>query len=209
MVCESDCEFRVLASVGSRAHGDGVKCLVMLVGAFAAMSLLAVAVPAVDSVAVLYNSAIPDSAKLAEIYRRARGIPEENLIGLDMPQVPDISRADYDARIAAPLRAEFDRRGWWQRGRDRDGLIMPRSNKIRVLVTMRGDFGEFNPAQVPMGNATQTVLEAMGTLVHRADTPEDIAPTVNATIRLAFNTFRPTATLIGQRVLGAKTFGKD
>jgi len=60
-----------------------------------------------------------------------------------------------------------------------------------------------------MGNATQTVLEAMGTLVRRADTPEDIAPTVNATIRLAFNTFRPTATLISQRVLGAKTFGKD
>jgi sulfopyruvate decarboxylase alpha subunit len=80
---------------------------------------------------------------------------------------------------------------------------------LPMLVTMRGDFGEFNPAQVPMGNATQTVLEAMGTLVHRADTPEDIAPTVNATIRLAFNTFRPTATLIGQRVLGAKTFGKD
>jgi sulfopyruvate decarboxylase TPP-binding subunit len=60
-----------------------------------------------------------------------------------------------------------------------------------------------------MGNATQAVLEAMGTLVRRAETPEDIAPTVNATIRLAFNTFRPTATLIGQRVLGAKTFGKD
>ena len=80
---------------------------------------------------------------------------------------------------------------------------------LPMLVTMRGDFGEFNPAQVPMGNATQTVLEAMGTLVRRADTPEDIAPTVNATIRLAFNTFRPTATLIGQRVLGAKTFGKD
>ncbi|MBR0660009.1 thiamine pyrophosphate-binding protein [Neoroseomonas oryzicola] len=78
-----------------------------------------------------------------------------------------------------------------------------------MLVTMRGDFGEFNPAQIPMGNATQAVLEAMGTLVKRADTPEDIAPTVDATIRLAFNTFRPTATLIGQRVIGAKTFGKD
>jgi sulfopyruvate decarboxylase alpha subunit len=78
-----------------------------------------------------------------------------------------------------------------------------------MLVTMRGDFGEFNPAQVPMGEATQAVLEAMGTLVKRADTPEDIAPTVDATIRLAFNTFRPTATLIGQRVIGAKTFGKD
>ena len=78
-----------------------------------------------------------------------------------------------------------------------------------MLVTMRGDFGEFNPAQVPMGNATQAVLEAMGTIVKRADAPEDIAPTVDATIRMAFNTFRPTATLIGQRVIGAKTFGKD
>ncbi|HYF08273.1 MAG TPA: phosphonopyruvate decarboxylase [Acetobacteraceae bacterium] len=78
-----------------------------------------------------------------------------------------------------------------------------------MLVTMRGDFGEFNPAQVPMGEATQAVLEAMGTLVKRADTPADIEPTVDATIRLAFNTYRPTATLIGQRIIGAKTFGKD
>jgi sulfopyruvate decarboxylase alpha subunit len=80
---------------------------------------------------------------------------------------------------------------------------------IAMIVTMRGDFGEFNPAQVPMGSATQAVLEAMGTLVRRADTPEDVAPTVDATIRMAFNTYRPTATLIGQRVIGAKTFGKD
>lgn len=78
-----------------------------------------------------------------------------------------------------------------------------------MLVTMRGDFGEFNPAQVPMGAATAAVLEAMGTLVRRADRPEDVAPVADATIRMAFNTFRPTATLIGQRVLGAKTFGKD
>jgi sulfopyruvate decarboxylase TPP-binding subunit len=77
-----------------------------------------------------------------------------------------------------------------------------------MIVTMRGDYGEFNPFQVPMGNATQQVLEAMGTLVKRADTPEDVAPTVNATLRMAFNTYRPTATLIGQRIIGAKTFGK-
>jgi sulfopyruvate decarboxylase alpha subunit len=80
---------------------------------------------------------------------------------------------------------------------------------LPMIVTMRGDFGEFNPAQVPMGNATQTVLEAIGALVHRADRPEDVAPIVDATLRLAFNTYRPAATLIGQRVIGAKTFGKD
>lgn len=80
---------------------------------------------------------------------------------------------------------------------------------LAMIVTMRGDWAEFNPAQVPMGNATQPVLEAMGTLVRRADRPEDVADTADATVRLAFNTMRPTATLIGQRVLGAKTFGKD
>jgi len=80
---------------------------------------------------------------------------------------------------------------------------------LPMIVTMRGDFGEFNPAQIPMGSATQAVLEAMGAMVHRADTPEDVAPVVDATLRLAFNTYRPAATLIGQRLIGAKTFGKD
>jgi uncharacterized protein (TIGR03790 family) len=132
----------------------------MLAGAFAAMSLLAVATPAVDGVAVMYNSAIPDSAKLAETYRRARGIPEENLIGFEMPQVPDISRADYDAKIAEPLRAEFDRRGWWQRGRDRDGLTIPRSNKICVLVTMRGVPLRIQPTPKPAPPATPSPTRA-------------------------------------------------
>jgi sulfopyruvate decarboxylase TPP-binding subunit len=72
---------------------------------------------------------------------------------------------------------------------------------------MRGDFGEFNPAQIPMGRATQAVLEAMGTLVHRADRAEDVEPVVEATLKLAFHTYRPAAALIGQRLLGAKVFG--
>jgi sulfopyruvate decarboxylase alpha subunit len=80
---------------------------------------------------------------------------------------------------------------------------------LPMIVTMRGDFGEFNPAQVPMGHATQAVLEAMGTLVRRADEPGDVVPTVDAVIRMAFNTYRATACLLGQRLIGAKTFGKD
>jgi len=78
-----------------------------------------------------------------------------------------------------------------------------------MIITMRGDYGEFNPAQIPMGQATQTVLEAMGTIVNRADAADDVAPAVEASLKFAFNTFRPTATLLGQRLLGAKTFGKD
>jgi sulfopyruvate decarboxylase alpha subunit len=88
-------------------------------------------------------------------------------------------------------------------------LAINHRTPMPMIVTMRGDFGEFNPAQVPMGQATQPVLEAMGTLVNRADSPDDIAACVEATLKFAYNTYRPTATLIGQRVIGAKTFGKD
>ncbi len=79
---------------------------------------------------------------------------------------------------------------------------------LPMWITMRGDWAEFNPWQVPMGRATQGVLEQMGTLVSRADRVEDLAPLAEGTVRIAFNTLRPTALLIGQRLLGAKTFGK-
>ena len=79
---------------------------------------------------------------------------------------------------------------------------------LLMLVTMRGDFGEFNPAQIPMGNATQDVLEALGVIVKRADTAADVPEMVSGALRLAFNTYRPVALLIGQRVSGAKDFRK-
>jgi sulfopyruvate decarboxylase alpha subunit len=79
---------------------------------------------------------------------------------------------------------------------------------LTMLVTMRGDWAEFNPWQVPMGHATQGVLESMGVLVSRADKEEDLLPLAEGALRIAYNTLRPTALLIGQRLLGAKTFDK-
>jgi sulfopyruvate decarboxylase alpha subunit len=75
-----------------------------------------------------------------------------------------------------------------------------------MLVTMRGEFGEFNPWQVPMGQATPAVLEAMGVLVQSADTAEAIAPIVDAALRLAYNSYAAVAVLISQRVIGIKSF---
>jgi sulfopyruvate decarboxylase alpha subunit len=79
---------------------------------------------------------------------------------------------------------------------------------LLMLVTMRGDHGEFNPAQIPMGNATQAVLEALGVIVKRADSAKNLPEMVSGALRLAFNTYRPVALLIGQRVQGAKDFRK-
>ncbi|MFN0038500.1 MAG: phosphonopyruvate decarboxylase [Burkholderiales bacterium] len=79
---------------------------------------------------------------------------------------------------------------------------------LTMLVTMRGDWAEFNPWQVPMGQGTERVLEEMGVLVNRADHEEDLLPLAEGALRIAYNTLRPTALLIGQRLLGAKTFDK-
>jgi sulfopyruvate decarboxylase alpha subunit len=74
------------------------------------------------------------------------------------------------------------------------------------IVTMRGQQGEFNPWQVAMGQATRATLEAMGTIVHAVDGADEIAPTVNAALRLAYNSYVSVAVLISQRVIGIKSF---
>ncbi len=77
---------------------------------------------------------------------------------------------------------------------------------LTMLITMRGDWSEFNPWQVPMGQAARSVLEAMGVLVSAAQQEAEVVPLTEGALRIAYNTFRPAAVLIGQRVLGAKTF---
>lgn len=79
---------------------------------------------------------------------------------------------------------------------------------LLMLVTMRGQWGEFNPWQVPMGQATPEVLRATGTMVFEVAQAAEIGETVNAAARMVFNGPASAAVLISQRVLGAKTFGR-
>ncbi len=75
---------------------------------------------------------------------------------------------------------------------------------LLMLVTMRGEWAEFNPWQVPMGRGTQAALEAVGVRVMRADTAEDLVETVESAAALAFDADQQIAVLIGQRLLGRK-----
>jgi sulfopyruvate decarboxylase alpha subunit len=77
-----------------------------------------------------------------------------------------------------------------------------------ALVTMRGEWGEFNPWQVPMGGNTEAALSLMGVEVRRADQPEDVGPTVEAACTMAFGGGSAVAVLLGQRLVGAKVFTK-
>jgi sulfopyruvate decarboxylase alpha subunit len=77
-----------------------------------------------------------------------------------------------------------------------------------MLVTMRGQWGEFNPWQVPMGQATPAVLEAMGVKCFAVDDAARVGETFAAAADLAFNGDFLAAVLVGQRVIGVKGFGK-
>jgi|SRR5688572_2057430 len=71
-----------------------------------------------------------------------------------------------------------------------------------MIVTMRGEQGEFNSWQVPMGRATPGVLEAMGVTVRRASDAKDVAPLVAEALRSEIS----TAVLVSQSVIGIKSF---
>jgi sulfopyruvate decarboxylase alpha subunit len=75
-----------------------------------------------------------------------------------------------------------------------------------TLVSMRGDFGEGNPWQYPMGQATQAVLEAMGIICLRADTPDEALAGVGAALTMAFQAGSAVAVLFTQKLIGAKKF---
>ena len=73
-----------------------------------------------------------------------------------------------------------------------------------TLVTMRGEWAEFNPWQVPMGQAAPAVLSAMGVTVLRLDRPEEAAEVVSAAAALAYEADQQVAVLVSQRMLGRK-----
>jgi sulfopyruvate decarboxylase alpha subunit len=75
-----------------------------------------------------------------------------------------------------------------------------------ALVSMRGDFGEGNPWQYPMGRATQPVLGAMGVICLRADDPKEAVRAVAAALTMVYQAGHAVAVLFTQKLLGAKQF---
>jgi sulfopyruvate decarboxylase alpha subunit len=75
-----------------------------------------------------------------------------------------------------------------------------------ALISMRGEFGEGNPWQYPMGQAVEPVLSAMGVICLRAERPEDVVPTVGAALTMAFQGGNAVAVLLTQKLIGAKQF---
>lgn len=77
-----------------------------------------------------------------------------------------------------------------------------------TVVTMRGDWAEFNQWQNPMGQATEAALRLMGVLTWRADEAKDVAPLLRGAATMAFEGDGACALLLGQRLIGQKEWVK-
>jgi len=77
-----------------------------------------------------------------------------------------------------------------------------------MLVTMRGQWGEFNPWQNAMGGAVRPTLEAVGVRCFPVDRAEEVGETFAAAADMAFNGKLSAAVLVSQRIIGAKGFGQ-
>jgi sulfopyruvate decarboxylase TPP-binding subunit len=128
------------------------------------------------------------------------------------PQIRAVSLATEEEGIALAA-------GAWLGGQ-RAALLMQSSGvgncinmlslakSCRFLVTMRGEWAEFNPWQVAMGSKTQAALELMDVLVYRVEDAASAGETVAAALDIAFNGSMATAVLLSQRLIGAKRWVK-
>ena len=78
-----------------------------------------------------------------------------------------------------------------------------------AIVTMRGEYAEFNPWQVPMSRATQAAFELMGISVLRVEDPDEVEETVGAAADAVFLAGERVAVLLGQRMIGRKKWEQD
>src|SRR6266851_6627098 len=69
--------------------------------------------PLAVSTIIVYNKAALDSTELARFYAQRRGIASDHIVGLTCSTDEEITREEYDANIAEPLRDTFKTRKWW------------------------------------------------------------------------------------------------
>jgi uncharacterized protein (TIGR03790 family) len=142
-----------------------MKTLISLFGVVLALfptAPRAFALPTGNEVVVVYNRKLPESEQVARHYARARRVPENQVIGLNLGPSEEISRAEYDSELAGPLAQELKARKLWRLGTrpwpviDSKALAevsMPVESRIRYVVLCYG---------VPLKIQNDPLLEEKG-----------------------------------------------
>ena len=115
------------------------RCLILSLLALAGVTAPhAAEQPLAPATIVVYNKAVPDSVALAKFYAQQRAIPRDHVIALNCSPEEEISREDYDATIAEPLRKIFRDRGWWTFRDTADRGTLVASSTIHFVALIKG-----------------------------------------------------------------------
>lgn len=79
---------------------------------------------------------------------------------------------------------------------------------LLMVITMRGEWEEFNPWQVPMGSIVEPVLKLCESDVYRVQAPDDVASTAECAVQHAFGYDRIAAVILSQQLIGKKVWTK-
>jgi sulfopyruvate decarboxylase alpha subunit len=77
-----------------------------------------------------------------------------------------------------------------------------------MFITMRGEWEEFNPWQVPMGQAVEPVLKLCDAEVLRVRTPDEVERIAERALQSAYGDERVVAVLLSQELIGKKVWTK-
>src|SRR6516164_1403257 len=121
--------------------------------------------PLAESTVIVYNKAAADSAELARFYAQQRGIAFDHIVGLDCSVDEEITRAEYDMNIAAPLRETFKARGWWTLHEAHEGKTTVLATSIRFVAVIKGVPLKIKPLDAPY-EGDQPVGGPVGTPAH-------------------------------------------
>jgi sulfopyruvate decarboxylase TPP-binding subunit len=77
-----------------------------------------------------------------------------------------------------------------------------------MFITMRGEWEEFNPWQVPMGEAVEPVMKLCDAEVLRVTKPEDASGIAERALQIAYGDARIVAVLLSQELIGKKVWTK-
>src|SRR5450631_3196200 len=79
---------------------------------------------------------------------------------------------------------------------------------LLMLITMRGEWQEFNPWQEPMGSIVEPVLKLCDAEIFRARKTNEVETMAERAVQLAFGDERIAAVLLSQELIGKKVWTK-
>jgi sulfopyruvate decarboxylase alpha subunit len=83
-------------------------------------------------------------------------------------------------------------------------LAIPYQIPFLMLISQRGELGEFNPAQIAMGQAARPVLNALGIQHFTLRRTDEVSSLMDGAIKTAYTAQRPVALFLSTEMVGWK-----